>query len=74
MGPTVPDYLREQFGRAHTRLDQLTGDVGNLKVRMMPVESQVALSHGDFVNQSRRLYRIEGRRDRIERRLDLADV
>lgn len=72
--PNVLDYLREQFARVHVKLDRLSDDVGNLKVRMTSVESQVALIHGDFANQSGRLDRIEGRLDRIERRLDLADA
>jgi predicted nucleic acid-binding Zn-ribbon protein len=72
--PTVLDYLREQFARVHIKLDRLTDDVANLKVRMTSVETQVALLHGDFANQSGRLDRIENRLDRIERRLDLADA
>jgi predicted nucleic acid-binding Zn-ribbon protein len=72
--PNVLDYLREQFARVHVKLDRLSDDVGNLKVRMTSVESQVALIHGDFANQSGRLDRIEARLDRIERRLDLADA
>jgi predicted nucleic acid-binding Zn-ribbon protein len=70
----VLDYLREQFARVHVKLDRLSDDVGNLKVRMTSFESQIALIHGDFANQSGRLDRIESRLDRIERRLDLADA
>jgi predicted nucleic acid-binding Zn-ribbon protein len=72
--PNVLDYVREQFARVHVKLDRLSDDVGNLKVRMTSVESQVALIHGDFANQSGRLDRIESRLDRIERRLDFADA
>jgi hypothetical protein len=72
--PNVLDYVREQFARVHVKLDRLSDDVGNRKVRMTSVERQVALIHGDFANQSGRLDRIESRLDRIERRLDFADA
>jgi hypothetical protein len=68
--PGVLDYLREQFARVHVKLDRLSDDFGNLKVRMTSVETQVALLHGDFADRSGRLDRIDGRLDRFERRLD----
>ncbi len=63
----VLDYLREQFARVHVKLDRLSDDVGNLKVRMSAVETGLA-----GVNS--RIDRMEVRLDRIERRLDLVDA
>ncbi len=56
------------------KLDRIIDDVGDLKRRMTSVEGQVSLLHGDFANQSLRLDRMDGRLDRIGRRLEFADT
>ncbi len=65
--PEQPDnivllYLR----RFDEKLDRVSEDVRELKVRMTSLEEAV-------VGINRRIDRIEVRFDRIERRLDLAD-
>jgi len=55
-------YLR----RMDEKLDRLSDDVQDVKVRMTHVEEGLA-------GVNRRLDRIESRVDRIERRLDLVD-
>jgi len=55
-------YLR----RLDEKVDRLIDDVGDLKVRMTAVEESIA-------GVNRRLDRLDGRVDRIERRLELAD-
>ena len=55
----VLDYLREQFGRVHTKLDQLAAGQLDLSRRVNSLEAQVALVYGDFANQSMRIDRIE---------------
>jgi hypothetical protein len=70
----VLDFLRGQFDRVHVKLDRLSDDVSDLKRRMTSLETQVALLHGDFANQSLRIDRIDIRLERIERRLDLVDT
>ncbi|MSP00671.1 MAG: hypothetical protein EXR07_06425 [Acetobacteraceae bacterium] len=69
----VLNFLREQFARVHTKLDNLTAGQLDLSRRVSSLEAQVALLHGDFANQSMRIDGIEQRLDRIERRLDLVD-
>ena len=69
----VLDFLREQFSCVHAKLDHLTAGQLDLSRRVSSLEAQVALVHGDFANQSMRIDRIEGRLERIERRLDLVD-
>lgn len=70
-GTDVLDFLREQFARVHTKLDQLTAGQLDLSRRASSLEAQVALLHGDFANQSMRIDRIELRLGRIEQRLDI---
>jgi len=53
--------------RMDEKLDRLTDDVRDLKVRMTAVEESV-------VGVQRRMDRVEMRIDRIEKRLDLADA
>ena len=66
-------YLR----RLDEKMDRLTADVGELKVRMTSLEQQAAnlastqASH--YAILSTRLDRVETRLDRIERRLDLVE-
>jgi hypothetical protein len=70
----VLDYLRVQFDWVHVKLDRLSDDVADLKRRMTSLETQVALLHSDFANQSLRIDRIEMWLEKIERRLDLVDA
>jgi phosphoglycerate-specific signal transduction histidine kinase len=65
------DVLREQFGRVHAKIDQLTAGQLDLSRRVSSLKAQVALLHGDFAHQSMRIDRIEVRLERIERRLDI---
>jgi len=70
MGATMvdePDNLVLQLlRRMDQKLDRISEDVGDLKVRMTSVEEGLA-------GVNRRLDRLEIRVDRIERRLDLVD-
>jgi predicted nucleic acid-binding Zn-ribbon protein len=59
----VLTYLR----RIDAKVDRLTDDVRDLKIRMTAVEEAV-------VGVQRRMDRFEARLDRVERRLDLVDV
>jgi len=62
-----PDNLVLQLlRRMDQKLDRISEDVGDLKVRMTSVEEGLA-------GVNRRLDRLEIRVDRIERRLDLVD-
>jgi hypothetical protein len=70
----VLDFLRAQFDRVHPKLDGLSEDTGDLKRRMTSLDSQVALLHVDFANQSLRIDRIDARLERIEKRLDPVDA
>lgn len=56
-------YLRQ----IDQKVDRLSEDVHDLKVRMTAVEENLA-------GVQRRIDRVEARLDRIERRLDLADA
>jgi hypothetical protein len=57
--------------RIDGKVDRLSDDVRDHKGRMTSLEASVAQLHGDFAGQSLRIDRIEGRLDRIERRLEL---
>ncbi|WP_018698222.1 hypothetical protein [Amorphus coralli] len=62
-----PDNLVLQFlRRLDDKLDRVSGDVHDLKIRMTGIEEAVAGIH-------RRLDRLDGRVERIERRLDLVE-
>ena len=56
-------YLR----RIDQKIDRLTDDVSDLKIRMTNVDEGLA-------GVNRRLDRMEARMDRVERRLDLVDA
>ena len=70
----VPDFLRGQFARIHSRFDRVDADLSDAKRRLTAVETPVAMLRGDFAGQSARIDRIELRLDRIERRLDLVSA
>ena len=72
-GGDVLDFLRDQFSRVNTKLDNLASGQLDLSRRVSSLDAQVALVHGDFANQSMRIDRIELKLDRIERRLELVD-
>ncbi|MGX1099026.1 hypothetical protein [Amorphus sp. MBR-141] len=63
-GPDSP--ILQLLPRMNEKLDRVGGDVHDLKVRVTGVEEGVAGIH-------RRLDRLDGRVERIERRLDLVE-
>lgn len=66
--PEEPDnIILIQLRRMDVKLDQLIGDVGELKTRTGILEHQ-------YASLSNRIDRIEMRLDRIEQRLDLAEA
>ncbi len=69
----VLDFMREQFARVHTKLDNLAAGQLDVSRCVTSLEGQLALLHGDFANQSIRLDRIEQRLERVEGRLELVD-
>jgi uncharacterized protein YceH (UPF0502 family) len=72
--PQVLDFLREQFARVNARLDLISGDVTNLKVRMSGLEAEAGHVRLGLAEVNSRLDRLDERVARIERRLDLADA
>lgn len=74
----VLDFLREQFGRVHAKLDRLGDDVRELKQRVTTLEIQVgslvATESSHYAQTMLRMDRLETRLDRIERRLDLVET
>ena len=59
--------IRERFNRLDERLDNISGDLQDIKVRMTSAEEGIA-------GVNRRLDRLDGRIQRIERRLDLVEA
>jgi phosphoglycerate-specific signal transduction histidine kinase len=55
----ILDFLREQFARVNGKLDNVVASVLDLSRRVTSFESQGALLHGDFANQSIRIDRRE---------------
>ncbi len=70
----VLDYLREQFARVHIKLDRLTDDMTNVKVRLTLLEAESGHIRLALAEVNSRLDRTDKRLDRIEHRLDLADA
>ena len=70
----VLDYLREQFLRVHDKLDGLRGDMTNLKVRLSTLEAESGHVRIGLAEVNSRLDRMDGRIERLERRLELADA
>ena len=52
----------------------LREDMADVKRRLSSLEMAVAQVHSDFAGQSMRIDRVEGRLERIERRLDVGDA
>jgi hypothetical protein len=70
----VLDYLREQFSRVNAKLDLLSGDMTNLKVRVSGLEAEAGHVRIGLAEVNHRLDRMDGRLDRIGRRFDLAEA
>jgi hypothetical protein len=70
----VLDYLREQFSRVNTKLDLLSGDITNLKVRVSGLEAEAGHVRIGLAEVNHRLDRMGARLDRIERRFDLTEA
>jgi hypothetical protein len=64
------DYLCEQFGRLHVRLDRIELGLAEIKAPITSLERRLPLLRGDFDRQSGGVHSIEVRLDRIECRLD----
>jgi uncharacterized protein (DUF3084 family) len=79
---TEPDNIATGYlRRMDQKLDQLVGDVQDLKQcltslvgSVLHLQGDIARLHGDFAGQSVRMDRIEQRLERIDRRLDLAEA
>ncbi len=73
--PNVLGYLREQFARAHGKIDEPRSDVLEVKQRLTTFEIQVgslvATEQSHYAQKMLRMDRVEQRLDRIERWLDL---
>jgi len=70
----VLDFLREQFARVNAKLDLLTGDVANLKVRITGLEAESGHVRLGLAEVNSRIDRMDTRLERIERRLDLVEA
>jgi septal ring factor EnvC (AmiA/AmiB activator) len=70
-----PEILTLRFlRRIDEKTDRLIDDAGDLKRRISSLEASVAQIHGDFAGQSARIDRVEGRLERIERRLTIGNA
>jgi predicted nucleic acid-binding Zn-ribbon protein len=70
-----PDNLVLQcLRRLDQKLDRVTDDVGELKIRMTSMEERLAGVEMSVAGVQRRIDRVEQRLDRIERRLELVDL
>jgi len=70
----VLDFLRTHFARVHERLDTMTLDIASFKTRMSSMEAAIGHLTVGVAEQNSRFDRLEGRVERIERRLDLVHV
>ena len=74
MSADIDSLILEHLRHIRGRVDQLGEDMTIVKHRMTSLESQVAGLHGDNAILQRRMDGFETRMERIERRLDLAEV
>jgi len=70
----VLDYLREQFARVNTKLDRMSGDLTNPKVRVSGLEAEAGHVRVGLAEVNNRLDRFDARLERMEQRLELADA
>jgi hypothetical protein len=73
MTDNTENLVLEHLRAIRTTQDFHSQELQDIKQRITSLESHVALLHGDFSNQSRRMDRIEQREERIERHLELHD-
>jgi hypothetical protein len=69
-----PASLVPRLLRRIDDIGDLKGWVTLLEERTSRVQAELASIHSDFAGQSVRIDRIEGRLERIERRLDLSET
>ena len=74
MSADIDSLILEHLRHIRGRVDQLGEDMTIVKHRLTSLESQVAGLHGDNAILQRRMDGFETRMERIERRLDLAEV
>ena len=74
VGDEPENVVRVLLRQMDQKIDRLGDDVGDLKVRMSAVESQIGNMQAQIGTINGRLDRVDGRRDRIEKRLDLVEV
>ena len=66
-------HTLEWMRRISAKLDTLSLDIGDLKLRQSAVEDHLSGITVSLAGVTHRMDRMEGRLDRIERRLDLRD-
>lgn len=74
MADAVENLVLEYLRRIDRKVDGLTEDARDLKLRMSSVELRLSTMQTDVARIDARLDRLDMRVERIEKRLDLADA
>lgn len=70
----VLDYTREQFARVNTKLDRMSGEVTNPKMRVWGLEAEAGHVPVGLAGGNNRLDRFDARSERLEQRPEWADA
>jgi chromosome segregation ATPase len=73
MNGDVENLILEHLRRFDRRLDSISSDLNDLKLRTTSIEQGLALVNQGVALVKQRIDRVEERLGRIERRLDLVD-
>lgn len=71
MSSNLENLVLEHLRPIRGKVDQIAEDVETVKMRLNSVERSVAGFHEDLVIISRRLDGVDGRINKVEKRLDL---
>ena len=74
MTADVENLILEHLRRFDRRLDSISSDLNDLKLRTTAIEQGLALVNQGLALVNQRIDRVEERLSRIERRLDLVET
>ena len=73
MTDNVENLILEMLRRMDQRLDNIEGDLGDMKLRLTATEEHMASMMMSIAGINARMDKLDGRVSRIERRLDLTE-
>ncbi|MDX2144214.1 MAG: hypothetical protein SFV19_12735 [Rhodospirillaceae bacterium] len=71
MSDTANNIVLEHLKHIRGRVDQIAGDMKDVKARLLSLESHDAAGHLDSLRHSTRLEELDERLQKVEKRLEL---